>query len=204
MAKSRLRQLVRLPWAADSCPSRGGGIAPHGCGGLRPRIPSRRKRGSRLVMCHGRGSRLLCVEQTHGARGAQLGRHALRFAAQRCKSCESQRQGFRVGDRSRGRYATPAGFPSARLYFVPGATRTTLGFFHRSRTILCRPVPNFSVTIRNLCIAVAQPQPPRSEPGSQLEGLQSARGAEQMLGTPADGSSLYWQQRGCDANSCES
>jgi hypothetical protein len=31
------------------------------------------------------------------------------------------------------------------------------GFVHRSRTIFCRAVPNLSITIRNLCIAVSQP-----------------------------------------------
>jgi hypothetical protein len=32
--------------------------------------------------------------------------------------------------------------------------RERLGFVARSRTSFCRPVPNLSVTIRNLCIAV--------------------------------------------------
>jgi hypothetical protein len=46
-------------------------------------------------------------------------------------------------------------FPSTRWYPVPGATRTTLEFVHHSRTIiLCRGVPNLSVTIRNFFIAV--------------------------------------------------
>ena len=60
-----------------------------------------------------------------------------------------------MGDRSRGRFATPAdsplhdGTPCRGLH----ARRWGLGFVHRSRAILCRPVPNPKVTIRTCCIA---------------------------------------------------
>jgi hypothetical protein len=55
--------------------------------------------------------------------------------------CESQRQGFRVGDRSRGRFATPADFP---LHDYSACShvhvrRESLGFVHRSRAIFCPP-----------------------------------------------------------------
>jgi hypothetical protein len=48
--------------------------------------------------------------------------------ANTAKVANSLLSGFRVGDRSRGRAATPADFPSTRWYRVPGATRTPLGF----------------------------------------------------------------------------
>jgi hypothetical protein len=52
--------------------------------------------------------------------------------------------GFRVGDRSRGRYATPADFAihDGTPYRGLRVRRWGLGFVHRSRTILCRAVPN--------------------------------------------------------------
>jgi hypothetical protein len=61
-----------------------------------------------------------------------------------------------VGDRSRGRYATPADFHlhDGAPYRRQHVRRWGLGFVHRSRAILCRAVPNRSVTIRNCCIAV--------------------------------------------------
>ena len=77
----------------------------------------------------------------------------------RCPTTKSQPNryvGFRVGDRSRGRFATPADFPrhDGTPYRRLRARRWGLGFVHRSRTIFCRAVPNLSVTIRNFCIAV--------------------------------------------------
>jgi hypothetical protein len=51
--------------------------------------------------------------------------------------------GFRVGDRSRRRFATPADFlvrdcsPDRGLH----VRRESVGFVHRSRSIFCRPVP---------------------------------------------------------------
>jgi hypothetical protein len=82
--------------------------------------------------------------------------HPLSPAVQRCKSCESSRYGFRVGDRSRGSYATPADFlrHDGTPYRGLRARRWGLGFVHRSRAILCRAVPNLSIMIRNLCIAL--------------------------------------------------
>jgi hypothetical protein len=61
-----------------------------------------------------------------------------------------------VGDRSRGRFATPADLPlhDCSPYSHVHARRESLGFVHRSRAILCRPVPNPKVTIRNFSIAV--------------------------------------------------
>jgi hypothetical protein len=53
-------------------------------------------------------------------------------------------RGFRVGDRSSGRFATPADFPphDCSPYSHVHVRRESLGFFHRPRTFLCRPVPN--------------------------------------------------------------
>jgi hypothetical protein len=64
--------------------------------------------------------------------------------------------GFYVGDRSRGRFARPAGFPlhDCTPYSGLHARPESLGFVHRTRTIFCRHVPNPSVSIRNFCIAV--------------------------------------------------
>jgi multidrug resistance efflux pump len=61
-----------------------------------------------------------------------------------------------VGDRSRGRFATPTDSPlhDGSPYWGLHARRWGLGFVHRSRTILCRAVPNLNVTIRNSCVAV--------------------------------------------------
>jgi hypothetical protein len=76
---------------------------------------------------------------------------------QRWESCESRREGLRVGGRSRGRYATPADFPlrDGSPYRGQHVRRWGLGFVHRSRSILCRAVPND----RNFCIAVRHPDP---------------------------------------------
>jgi hypothetical protein len=65
---------------------------------------------------------------------------------QRCKSWRN-REGFRVGDRSRGRYATPAGTPrrDGTPYRGLRARRWGLGCVHRSRAAFCRAVPNLSV-----------------------------------------------------------
>jgi hypothetical protein len=71
---------------------------------------------------------------------------------QRCKSCESL--GFRVGDRSRGRFATPADFPphDGTPYLELNVRLGSLGFVHRSRAISCRAV----LTIRNLFAIAVQ------------------------------------------------
>jgi hypothetical protein len=64
-----------------------------------------------------------------------------------------------VGDRSRGRYATPADFTrhDGTSYRGLHARRESLGFVYRPRTILCRAVPNRRVAIRaNCCIAVCR------------------------------------------------
>jgi hypothetical protein len=60
-----------------------------------------------------------------------------------------------VGDRSRGRFATPADFPRhfCSPYSGLHVHRESLGFVRRSRIIFCRPAPNPRVTIR-LFIAV--------------------------------------------------
>jgi hypothetical protein len=57
--------------------------------------------------------------------------------------------GIRVGDRSRGRFATPADFPhqGCRSYRGLHVRGERFGFVHCSRAIFCRPVPN--PTIRN-------------------------------------------------------
>jgi hypothetical protein len=72
------------------------------------------------------------------------------------KSCDRNREGFRVGDRSWGRYATPADFPlhDCSPYSHVHVRRESVGFVHHSRTILCRTLPNPNDTIRNFCIAV--------------------------------------------------
>ena len=61
-----------------------------------------------------------------------------------------------MGDRSRGRFATPADFPLQDCSHYRGlhVRRESLGFVHRSRAIYCRPVPNLDLTIRTLFIAV--------------------------------------------------
>jgi hypothetical protein len=60
-------------------------------------------------------------------------------------------KGFRVGDRSRGRYATPADFPlqDCSPYRKLRVRGWGLGFVYHSRAILCRAVPNPNITIRN-------------------------------------------------------
>jgi hypothetical protein len=72
-------------------------------------------------------------------------------------------RGFGRG-RSRGRFATYADFPlhDGSPYSHAHVRREGLGFVHRSRTILCRAVPNPNVTIRNFCIAL--PHPPKASP----------------------------------------
>jgi hypothetical protein len=78
--------------------------------------------------------------------------------------------GFRVEDRSRGRYATPVDFPlhDTSTYRGLRVRRWGLGFVHRSRTIFCRAVPNLSVTVRDFCIPGKPTQPgfpsPRNQP----------------------------------------
>jgi hypothetical protein len=64
----------------------------------------------------------------------------------------------RVGDRSRGRYATPADFPphGGSPYRGLRARRRGFGFVHHSRAISCRAVPNPHPTIRTFCTAVQQ------------------------------------------------
>jgi hypothetical protein len=72
-------------------------------------------------------------------------------AVQRCKKLQIVCKGFRVGDRSRGRYATPAGFPrqDSSPYSHARVSRASLGFVRRSSTGFCRPVPNPNISIRN-------------------------------------------------------
>jgi hypothetical protein len=87
-------------------------------------------------------------------------------ALQRWEKLRIVTLGFRVGDRSRGRYATLA---ISLNTMVPRTAwlrvrRWGLGFVHRSRAILCRAVPNRSVTIRNCFIAVRQPPASGSTP----------------------------------------
>ena len=62
-----------------------------------------------------------------------------------------------MGDRSRGRYATPAEFPrhDGSPYRELHVRCECLGCVHRSRVIFCRAVSNLNVTIRNFCIAIA-------------------------------------------------
>jgi hypothetical protein len=68
-------------------------------------------------------------------------------AVQRRKCCES------LGERSRGRFATPADFPlhDCSPYRGLYVRRERLGFVYRSRTIFCRRVPN--LTLRFAAIA---------------------------------------------------
>jgi hypothetical protein len=58
-----------------------------------------------------------------------------------------------VGERSRGRFATPADFPlhDCSPYRGLYVRRERLGFVYRSRTIFCRRVPN--LTLRFAAIA---------------------------------------------------
>jgi hypothetical protein len=72
------------------------------------------------------------------------------------QTCEPSRVGFRVGD---GSHEAVSRRPPISLDTMVPRTgglrvrRWGLGFVHRSRTILCRAVAYFSVTIRNFCIA---------------------------------------------------
>jgi hypothetical protein len=87
------------------------------------------------------------------ARGCRSSR-----APRGCQVCSEahvanrKREGLRVGDRSRGRYATPADFRlhDGSSYRGLHVRRWGLGFVHHSRTILYRPVPNLNDTIREL------------------------------------------------------
>jgi hypothetical protein len=95
-------------------------------------------------------------------------------------------RGFRVGDRSRGRYATPADSPrhDCTPYRGLRARRWGLGFVHRSRTIFCRAVPNLRVTIGNglslrLMLAVQK--------RIELQWVESAQGFERRDGGGGDG-----------------
>jgi hypothetical protein len=56
------------------------------------------------------------------------------------------------GDRSQGRFATPADFPrhDGSPYSHVHARRKSVGVVHRPRAIFCRPVPVPNDTIRNL------------------------------------------------------
>jgi hypothetical protein len=70
------------------------------------------------------------------------------------------RIGTRVGDRSRGRFATPADSPQhdspcPHVY----VRRERLGFVHRSWTLFCRPMRNLSVTIRSFLLALVSHWP---------------------------------------------
>jgi hypothetical protein len=82
---------------------------------------------------------------------------------QRRKSCES---GCWVGDRSRGRFATPADFPlhDCSPYRGLHVRREWVGVVHRSRTIFCRLVPNPKRPIRNLSVPSRVSPPGRSSP----------------------------------------
>jgi hypothetical protein len=91
-----------------------------------------------------------------------------------------------VGGRSRGRFATPADFPlhDGTSYRGLHLRRWGLGFFHRSRTILCRAVPNPNVTIRNFlhrCITsqLTEPTtaPSRMKTGRSVGPAPHAHGA---------------------------
>jgi hypothetical protein len=61
---------------------------------------------------------------------------------------------FRVGDRSRGRYATPADFPrhDGTAYRGLRVSRWGLGLVHRSRAVFCHAV------IRHFCIRCRWPR----------------------------------------------
>jgi hypothetical protein len=65
--------------------------------------------------------------------------------------------GFRVGDRSRGRFATPADFPRQYCSTYRGlhVRHESLGFVPRSRTTFRRPVPNPNRPIRNRVLPVS-------------------------------------------------
>jgi hypothetical protein len=79
--------------------------------------------------------------------------------------------GFRVGDRSRGRFATPADFPlhdctpCRELH----ERRNSVYVVPRSRAIFCLTVPDPNRPIRNFCVAVQRclrRQLPRGQGGA--------------------------------------
>jgi hypothetical protein len=124
--------------------------------GLTLRVERSQRLGLRVVLMSGdRQSAVdaMAAKVTHSSASQTLPSVALYSDA---KSCESQREGFRVGGRSRGRFATPADFPLHDC--SPGrglrVRRWGLGFVHRPRTIFCRPVHYLLRTIRIFCIAV--------------------------------------------------
>ena len=70
-----------------------------------------------------------------------------------------------MGDRSRGRFPTPADLPLRECspYSHVHVRRERLGFVHHSRTIFCRPVPNptllrFATFSRLVSAAAGAPQ----------------------------------------------
>jgi hypothetical protein len=107
------------------------------------------RRGRLLVRGRrGQGSAALRPRAAHHQRVAepQLDR-ALhnRKAHSEVKKCAIRDEsGFRVADRSRRRFATPADFPlhDGTPYRGLRVRRWGLGFLHRSRSTLCRAVPN--------------------------------------------------------------
>jgi hypothetical protein len=83
----------------------------------------------------------------------------------------ANRDWISVGDRSRGCYL----YTATRWYRRLHVQRWGLGFVYRSRTIFCRAVPDLSVTMRNVFIAVPPSLDRRSArpPTSQLASAAS-------------------------------
>jgi hypothetical protein len=74
--------------------------------------------------------------------------------AERCNDEQVAESRFRVGDRSRGRYATPADFPRHDGTAYRGLRVRRWGLFIVQGDIFCRAVPSPKATIRDFCIAV--------------------------------------------------
>jgi hypothetical protein len=101
------------------------------------------------------GHALRSTGEKQGRRAADPGESASMVRAmQRRKSCEIVTTGFGIrvggGVRSRGRFATPAGFPrhDGTTYRGLRVRRWGLEFVHRSRAIFCRPEPNHKLKLR--------------------------------------------------------
>jgi hypothetical protein len=99
-----------------------------------------------------------------------------------------------VGNRSRGRYATPAGFPrhDGTPYWGLRIRQWGLGVVHRSRAIFCRAVPNPNDTIRNFCIAV----------GEALVAAATSGSAQFFLGTDSAPHAKGAKENACGCAGC--
>jgi hypothetical protein len=96
--------------------------------GMRERLPYHSHVYSRGDTCDG--------EDENGPRRRRTQARLSSTSVQRWKSCGIVTLGFRVGGRSRGRYATPISLDTIVAYSHVHVRRESLGFVHRSSTTL--------------------------------------------------------------------